>query len=110
MPVPARSSSMCQVSLAEPGLLRRVRERKHASAGFSREHPGAAAGATVASAGVGVLLGLSLGLSLGLLAVAGADDELPSSWCSALSMRVVSLPPGTQRFSRFSFCKAMASE
>src|ERR1700730_333125 len=106
MPVPARSSSMCQVSLAEPGLLRRVRERKHASAGFSREHPGAAAGAAVASAGVGVLLGDLLGF----LAVAGADEESPSSWCSALSMRVVSLPPGTQRFSRFSFCKAMASE
>src|SRR5260370_42475390 len=105
MPVPARSRSMCQVTLAEPGLLRRVRERKHASAGFSREHPGAAAGATVASAGVGVLLGLLLGL----LAVAGAGDELPSSWCSALSVRGVSLPPGTQRFRRFSFCKAMAS-
>ena len=46
---------MCQVSFSEPGLLRRVRDRKRASAGFSREHPGAAAGAAVAAAGVGVL-------------------------------------------------------
>src|SRR5215472_15789335 len=94
-----RSNSICQVSFSEAALLRRVRDRKRAAVGNSREHPRAPAGATVAAAGVGVLLGVT--------ADAGA---LPSSWCSALSERVVSLPPGTQRFSRSSFCRKMASE
>ena len=40
--VPARSNSTCQVSFSEPGLLRRRRDRKVASAGLSRERPGAA--------------------------------------------------------------------
>ena len=64
-------------SFSEPGLLRRVRDRNVASAGHSREHPGAAAGAAVAAAGAGV--------SLRVLS-AGA---CPSSWRSVLSMRVV---------------------
>src|SRR5215472_17067319 len=99
MPLAVRSNSICQVSFAEPALLRRVRDRKRASVGHSREHPGAAAGATVATAGVGVLLAVP--------AVAGA---WPSSWCGALSVRVVSLLPGTQRFSRSSFLRKMACE
>jgi hypothetical protein len=72
-----------------------VRDKNSASAGRSREHPGAA----VAAAGLGI------GLS-GVLA-ADAGGAVP---CGALSVRVVSLPPGAQRFSRFSFFEEIAPE
>src|SRR4029450_11141102 len=113
MPLAVMSNSICQVSFAEPALLRRVRDRKRASVGHSREHPGAAAGATVAAAGGGVFVarpaahrappdhpGPAAGPTVAaagvgvLLAVPAAAGAWPSSWCSALSVRVVSLPPG----------------
>src|ERR1700740_2849101 len=53
MPVPARSTSMCQVSFSEPARLRRVRDRKVAVAGVSRvgtDETGAFAGAGSAAA------------------------------------------------------------
>src|SRR6185295_19730318 len=95
-----RSNSRCQVSLLDPGLFSRERERKTASTGFSREQPGAEAGAAVTTAG---------GLVGGALAVAGAGGS-SNSWYSALSVRAVSLPPGTQRFKRSSLREKMASE
>jgi hypothetical protein len=70
-----------------------VRDKNGASAGCAREHPGAA----VAAAGLGI------GLS-GVLLAGGAVP------CGALNVRVVSLPPGAQRFSRFSFFEKIASE
>jgi hypothetical protein len=75
-----------------------VRDKNSASAGRSREHPGAA----VAAAGLGI------GLS-GVLA-ADVGGAVPSSPCSALSVRVMCLRPGTQRFSRFSFFEKIATE
>ena len=91
--LPFRSNSMCQVSFAEPDLLRRARDRKRASAGFSREHPGAAAGAAVAPAG---------GVST---IAAGAAGWVVSSWCSDLRVRAVSLPPGTHEIQPRLFLK-----
>jgi hypothetical protein len=66
-----------------------VRDKNSASAGCSRKHPGAA----VAAAGLGI----------GLSGVLAAD-------AGALSVRMVSLPPGAQRFGRFSFFEKIASE
>jgi hypothetical protein len=67
-----------------------VRDETSASAGRSREHPGAA----VAAASLGI----------------GLSGAVRSSPCGALSVRMVSLPPGAQRFSRFSFFEKIAPE
>ena len=81
---------MCQVSFAEPCLLSSVRETKVASTGLSRERPARPR------------LGRRCRRRRRALAAAGAGAA-PISACSVFSMRAVSLPPGTQRFSRSSF-------
>jgi hypothetical protein len=70
--------------------------------GFSRDRPGAARGT---SAGGDVASPAGEGA-----AVADAVPDAPISSCSFLSMREVSLPPGTHRFSRSSFFWKIDSE
>ncbi len=97
--------SMCQVSLFEPGLLSRVRLRNMASTGLSRDVPGVRRSAG-ADTGVASAARASAGTGAGAAAGAtGANSSL-----SFLSMRSVSLPPGTHRFSRSSFWRNSAFE
>ncbi len=88
---------MCQVSFSDPALFNKVRDTNVAGAGLSRERPSSAVTAGTAA--------------IGAVAVPdGADGAFSSSSFSALSIRAVSLPPGTQRFSRASALPAIASE
>ena len=79
------------VSFSEAAPVRRVAERKIAVTGRSREVPVASA----AGEGAG-------GCSVSAGTVAGAGAGAGSSSSSRFSMRLVSLPPGTHRFWRFS--------
>jgi len=102
IPVPVRSNSTCQVSFSDFGLFRRVRERNVASTGLSRERPGAAAGAAAGAAEAAAAGVVDEFVVVG--------DEFPNSSNSVLSIRAVSFPPGTQRFSRSSFFEKIAEE
>ena len=91
MPDWEMSNTMWRVSFSEAAPVRRVAERKIAVTGRSRELPGTSA-AGEGAAGCGAIGG----------AAAGAGAEAGSSSSSRFSMRLVSLPPGTHRFWRFS--------
>ena len=94
-----------QIELDVPGFLfgarlveQRARQRTSRSTGLSREQPGAACDGGAASVGR---------LRRRRPAWRGA---ILSSSCSVLSMRAVSLPPGTHRFSRSSLPRKIAPE
>src|SRR5262245_26022179 len=99
MPDPVRSNSMCQVSFSDFALLRRLRDRNVASTGLSRERPSAAVGSAFVSAAAGAAEAATAVVVDDFVVV---GDELPNSSNSVLSIRAVSLPPGTQRFRRSS--------
>src|SRR5664279_5572267 len=96
MPQAERSNSTCQVSFSDPGLLSRLHDNTVATAGLSREQPGFSCWASA---------GLAAGAGAAGVAAGGA---LLSSSKSFLTMRAVSLPPGTHRFSRSSLHETIA--
>jgi hypothetical protein len=87
---------MCQVSFSDPGLFKSRRDTNVAAIGLSRERPGSADIAGAATAATAV--------------PDEAAGAFSNSSFSALSIRAVSLPPGTHRLSRASALRAIASE
>ncbi len=88
---------MCQVSFSDPGLFKSRRDTNVAATGLSRERPGSAVIGATGTAGM-------------TDASAEAAGAFSNSSFKALSIRAVSLPPGTHRLSRASALPAIASE
>src|SRR5262249_62381116 len=95
---------MCHVSLLEPALFSRVRDKNATSAGRLRDGAGTAvaAGSACVGTGAGALAiagALTSALAAGALAGLGAAGGAPNSAGRVFSIRAGFLPPRPHKFS-----------